>query len=91
MRNLLSALGAGGVIVRSQYLGREEFGQANNAARQVLLVGLGLSTAMTALCVGLCRALLYVSRRKVGWPPGAAGGLTICQEWSIFIVSPAAF
>lgn len=58
--NLLSALAAGGVIVCSQYLGREELGQANNAARQVLLVGLGLSTAMTVLCIGLRRALLML-------------------------------
>lgn len=56
--NLLSALAAGGVIVCSQYLGREEPAQANNAARQVLLVSLGLSTAMTALCIGLRRPLL---------------------------------
>lgn len=56
--NLLSALAAGGVIVCAQYLGREEPGQANNAARQVLLVCLGLSAAMTVLCVGLRRPLL---------------------------------
>ena len=45
MLNLLSALAAGGVIVCAQYLGREETEQANNAARQVLLVSVGLRAA----------------------------------------------
>lgn len=58
MLNLLGALAAGGVIVCSQYLGREQTAQANNAARQVLIVGLGLSGAMMTLCLVLRRPLL---------------------------------
>ncbi len=58
MLNLLSALAAGGVIVCAQYLGREELQQANNAARQVLLVSLGLSLAIMAVCLAARRPLL---------------------------------
>lgn len=58
MLNLLSALAAGGVIVCSQYLGREQVNQANNAARQVLIVSLGLGLGTMALCLALRRPLL---------------------------------
>lgn len=58
MLNLLSALAAGGVIVCAQYLGREETDQANNAARQVLLLSVGLALGMTAACLVLRRPLL---------------------------------
>ncbi len=58
MLNLLSALAAGGVIVCSQYLGRGEADRAANAARQVLLVALGLSLGAMALCLLLRRPLL---------------------------------
>lgn len=58
MLNLLSALAAGGVIVCSQYLGREQADQANNAARQVLIVSLGLGLGAMALCLTLRRPLL---------------------------------
>lgn len=56
--NLLSALAAGGVIVCAQYLGREERDQANNAARQVLLVSVGLALGLAAACLVLRRPLL---------------------------------
>ena len=58
MLNLLSALAAGGVIVCSQYLGRGEAPKAANAARQVLLVSLGLGLASMAACLLLRRPLL---------------------------------
>lgn len=58
MLNLLSALAAGGVIVCSQYLGREQVDQANNAARQVLIVSLGLGLGTMVLCLALRRPLL---------------------------------
>ena len=58
MLNLLSALAAGGVIVCSQYLGREQEDQANNAARQVLIVSLSLSVGIMAACLLLRRPLL---------------------------------
>lgn len=58
MLNLLSALAAGGVIVCSQYLGRGEAPRAANAARQVLLVSLGLSLAAMTACLLLRRTLL---------------------------------
>ena len=56
--NLLSALAAGGVIVCAQYLGREQVDRANNAARQVLIVSLGLGLGTMALCLALRRPLL---------------------------------
>ncbi len=49
--NLLSALAAGGVIVCSQYLGRKDTEKANDAARQVMLVSLGLSVVLMAICL----------------------------------------
>lgn len=58
MLNLLSALAAGGVIVCSQYLGREQADQAGNAARQVLIVSLGLGLGTMALCLVLRHPLL---------------------------------
>ena len=58
MLNLLSALAAGGVIVCSQYLGREEIGQANNAAQQVFIVSVGLGMGAMTVCLVLRRPLL---------------------------------
>ena len=55
---LLSALAAGGVIVCAQYLGRREFKRANEAACQVLIVGVGLALAVTVFCLLLRRPLL---------------------------------
>lgn len=49
--NLLSALAAGGVIVCSQYLGRKNAERANDAARQVMLVSLGVAVALMAVCL----------------------------------------
>ncbi|MGN0985447.1 MAG: MATE family efflux transporter [Candidatus Enterenecus sp.] len=56
--NLLTALAAGGVIVCAQYLGRGETARANDAARQVLLVSLGLSLGLMIFCLALRRPLL---------------------------------
>lgn len=56
--NLLAALSAGGVIVCSQYLGRKQGEQANHAARQVMLVSVGLAAALMAVCLVLRGPLL---------------------------------
>lgn len=56
--NLLSALAAGGVIVCSQYLGRQNTDRAKDAARQVMVVSLGLSLVMMVLCLALRGPLL---------------------------------
>ncbi len=56
--NLLAALSAGGVIVCSQYLGRKQKQQAINAARQVMLVSMGLSVALMVVCLLLRGPLL---------------------------------
>lgn len=56
--NLLAALSAGGVIVCSQYLGRKQVQQANNAARQVTLVSVGLSVVLMLVCLLLRGPLL---------------------------------
>ena len=56
--NLLAALSAGGVIVCSQYLGRKQVQQANNAARQVMLVSVGLSVVLMLVCLLLRGPLL---------------------------------
>ena len=47
----LSALAAGGAILRSQYLGSHNEKGANNAARQVLYVMALLSTALSVVCL----------------------------------------
>lgn len=56
--NLLAALSAGGVIACSQYLGRKQVQQANNAARQVMLVSVGLSVVLMLVCLLLRGPLL---------------------------------
>lgn len=56
--NLLAALAAGGVIVCAQFLGRGDRDNANDAARQVFLVSLGLSAAIMAVCLVFRRGLL---------------------------------
>lgn len=58
MQYIFAALATGGTIVCSQYLGRRDTEGANNAARQVLLSVLVLSTAITVVCVGLRGPLL---------------------------------
>jgi len=55
---LLSALAAGGVIVCAQYLGRKEFKRANEAARQVLIVSVGLALVVMIFCLLLRRPML---------------------------------
>lgn len=56
--NLLTALAAGSVIVCAQYLGRGETDHANDAARQVLLVSMGLSLGLMVICLTLRVPLL---------------------------------
>ena len=53
-----AALATGGAAIAGQYLGRGEADRAANAARQVLLVALGLSLGAMALCLLLRRPLL---------------------------------
>lgn len=52
------AMGAGGTIVCSQYLGHQDGENANQAARQTLLVITLLSVITMLLCVGFNRKLL---------------------------------
>lgn len=58
--NMLASLAAGGVIVCAQYLGRNERKQANDAARQVLLVSVCLSVFLMVICVAVRRPLLML-------------------------------
>ena len=58
MQYIFAALATGGTIVCSQYLGKRDVEGANNAARQVLLTVLVLSSAITIFCIGLRRPLL---------------------------------
>ena len=58
MQYVFAALATGGTIVCSQYLGRREVNGANNAARQVLLSVLVLSTVITVVCVVFRQPLL---------------------------------
>lgn len=46
-----AALAAGGCIICSQYIGKKNEGEANRAARQVLLVILGVSTFIALICL----------------------------------------
>ena len=58
--NLLSALAAGGVIVCAQYLGRHETENANTAARQVLLVSVGVGLVLAVFCLVFRSQLLHL-------------------------------
>ena len=60
MLNLLAAMAAGGVIVCSQYLGRREREKANQAARQVLLISVTLSVAVSVVCLIFRRPLVQL-------------------------------
>ena len=55
---LFTALAAGGTIVCSQYLGRQDKAHADRAARQVLLSALALGLLVMALCLGFRKGLL---------------------------------
>ncbi len=46
-----AALGAGGCIICSQYIGKKNEKEANRAARQVLLVILGISAFIAVVCL----------------------------------------
>ncbi len=56
--NLLAALAAGGVIVCAQHLGRDQRAEANQAARQLLLTAVVISSGIAALCLIFRRPLL---------------------------------
>lgn len=53
-----AALAAGGCIICSQYIGKQNQAQANHSARQVLFVILVISTVITVICLIGNRALL---------------------------------
>ena len=55
---MFSALAAGGTIICSQYLGKDEPENCNKAAHQVFLSVLIISAAVTILCVALHNPLL---------------------------------
>jgi putative MATE family efflux protein len=67
MLQLLAALAAGGVIVCSQFLGREDVRRANDAARQVMLVSVLLGASVAAFCVVLRGPLLRLIFGTVEW------------------------
>ena len=53
-----AALAAGGCIICSQYIGKQNQAQANHSARQVLFVIFVISTVITVICLIGNRALL---------------------------------
>lgn len=62
---LFSALAAGGCILCSQYIGKGNKEKANESARQVLLVMVVISLAITLVCVAGNRTLLRLIFGKV--------------------------
>lgn len=48
---LFAAFATGGAVVASQYLGRRDHASANDAAKQLLILSLVVSTLMLALCM----------------------------------------
>lgn len=62
---LFAALAAGGCILCSQYIGKGNKEKANESARQVLLVMLMISLAITVVCVAGNRPLLSLIFGKV--------------------------
>lgn len=59
MLNIFTALSAGGAIVASQYLGRQDTDGARKAARQLLFVVTVLGTALGAACAAFSGSLLH--------------------------------
>lgn len=55
---LLNALGTGGAVVASQYLGRKDRKMAENTAVQLIYVMLGVSSFITAVLIIFCRPIL---------------------------------
>ncbi|MCI6442662.1 MATE family efflux transporter [Treponema sp.] len=55
---LLNALGTGGAVVASQYLGRKDRKMAENTAVQLIYVMLGVSSFITAVMIIFCRPIL---------------------------------
>jgi len=62
---VFAALATGGTIVCSQYLGRRDEKDCNEAARQVTLTVLCISTTITLLCVTFGRPLLQITFGRV--------------------------
>lgn len=60
MIQVFAALAAGGTVICSQYLGQKNSEQCNKAAKQLLLIILVLSGAITALCLLFRRPLLML-------------------------------
>jgi len=55
---VLAALATGGTIICSQYLGREDRKKATEAAKQVLLTAVAISTLLGVICILLCKPIL---------------------------------
>lgn len=62
---VFAALAAGGTIICSFYLGRENKDRANRAAEQIVMTNLVLSAALTLVCVATRRPLLRLVFGKV--------------------------
>lgn len=56
--NIFAALATGGAIICSQYIGRDDHKSANVAAKQLLIVTLGISALIMAVCLIACNGLL---------------------------------
>ena len=55
---VFAAMAAGATIICSQYIGRMDNEQSNNAARQVLIAVLTISIALSIICIAVRRPLL---------------------------------
>ncbi|NLG23922.1 MAG: MATE family efflux transporter [Clostridiales bacterium] len=58
LTQVFAALATGGAVVAAQYLGRGEQKRACDAAKQLMLAVIAVSTALSALAIGLARPIL---------------------------------
>ena len=81
---LFSAFGVGGAVITSQYLGAGKTEEANQSAKQLVVMMLIISVVLTALCLGLNHQIINLLF-------GSAGENTRDNAYIYFYIRAASF
>lgn len=82
--HLFTAFGVGGAVITSQFLGAGKVDEANKSAKQLLVITLLISLALTAFSLSLNHQLINLLF-------GSAGSETLENAYTYFYITASAF